>query len=313
MPDLDSNIHFSGGDNVSPGDLGKVEVDNFSTAVDVALRDGFQWDGKAIGAVALTLNHDNSKVECGFFITCGETNLSEFRAPCDQIWQGGPSDVTLAIRVNSLNPFNFPDGGLWSDLTPRKNFRHHFFDSENTPILEGYADMGIGDFCLRLVFQPSSKSSGRKGVIFKYTILLFPASIEALSDYAESKFPGFPGLKVGDVHFPVGPAPSTKWRCPIVPFIRPDPLPRTATRPPASACATPSPASCAAPASRTSPEAARASPPSGRGSAQILRSWPQTHSPQPGRTIPLSSTCRVSLPLANKKFLGFLSELIGKL
>jgi hypothetical protein len=118
MPDLDSNIHFSGG-NVNPDDLGKVEVDNFSTAVDVALRDGFQWDGKAIGAVALTLNHDNSKVECGFFITRGETNLSEFRAPCDQIWQGGPSDVTLAIRVNSLNPFNFPDGGLWSDLTPR--------------------------------------------------------------------------------------------------------------------------------------------------------------------------------------------------
>jgi len=221
MPDLDSNIHFSGGDNVSPDDLGKVEVDNFSTAVDVALRDGFQWDGKAIGAVALTLNHDNSKVECGFFITRGDTNLSEFRAPCDQIWQGGPSDVTLAIRVNSLNPFNFPDGGLWSDLTPCEKFRHHFFDSENTPILEGYADMGIGDFCLRLVCQPSSKSSGRKGVIFKYTILLFPASIEALSDYAESKFPGFPGLKVGDGHFPVGPAPSAKWRCPIIPFIRP--------------------------------------------------------------------------------------------
>jgi hypothetical protein len=60
MPDLDSIIHFSGGDNVSPDDLGKVEVDNFSTAVDVALRDGFQWDGKAIGAVALTLNHESN-------------------------------------------------------------------------------------------------------------------------------------------------------------------------------------------------------------------------------------------------------------
>jgi hypothetical protein len=221
MLDLDSNIHFSGSDNVNPDDLGKVEVDNFTTAVDLALRDGFQWDGKAIGVVALTLNHDNSKDGCGFFIARGETNLSEFRAPCDQIWQGGPSDVTLAIRISSLNPFNFPDGGLWSDLTPREKFRHHFLDSENTPILEGYADMGIGDFCLRLVCQPSSKSSGRKGVIFKYTILLFPASIEALSDFAESKFPGFPGLKVGDGHFPVGLAPSTKWRCPIVPFIRP--------------------------------------------------------------------------------------------
>jgi hypothetical protein len=91
MPDLDSNIHFSGSENVNPDDFGKVEVDNFTTAVDVALRDGFQWDGKAIGAVALTLNQDNSKVECRFFITRGETNLSEFRASCDQIWQDGPA------------------------------------------------------------------------------------------------------------------------------------------------------------------------------------------------------------------------------
>jgi hypothetical protein len=101
-----------------------------------------------------------------------------------------PSDVTLAIRISSLNPFHFSDGGLWSDLIPREKFRHHFFDSEKTPILEGYSDLGIGDFCLRLVCQPSSKSSGWKGVILKYTILLFPASIEVLSDFAESKFPG---------------------------------------------------------------------------------------------------------------------------
>ncbi len=54
MPDLDANIYFSGGDNINPDDLGTTEVDNFTTAVDVALRDRFQWDGKAVGAVALT-------------------------------------------------------------------------------------------------------------------------------------------------------------------------------------------------------------------------------------------------------------------
>jgi hypothetical protein len=221
MPDLDTNIHFGGSENVNPDDLGRAEVHNFSTNIDIALRDIFQWDGKAIGTVALTLNHDNSKVETGVFVTRGDPNLSEFRAPCDQIWQEAPNDITLAVRITTLNPFIFSDGGLWSDLSPREKFRHHFFDRENAPILDGYAELGIGDFCLRMVCQPSSKSSGRKGVILKYTILLFPASAESLSDFAESKFPGFPGLKVGDGHFPMGPAPTAKWRCPIIPLIRP--------------------------------------------------------------------------------------------
>jgi hypothetical protein len=121
MPDLDTNIHFGGSENVNPEDLGRAEVHNFSTNIDIALRDIFQWDGKAIGTVALTLNHDNSKVETGVFVTRGDPNLSEFRAPCDQIWQEAPNDVTLAVRITTLNPFTFSDGGLWSDLIPRKS------------------------------------------------------------------------------------------------------------------------------------------------------------------------------------------------
>jgi hypothetical protein len=215
MPDLGRNIHFSGEDDVAGEDLGDAEVANFSTAVDVALRQNFEWDGKAIGVVGLTLTPDNDRVASGLFVTRGETDLDEYRASCDLIWPAGPRHITCAIA------FIFSSGGLWSDLMPSHRFAHSFFDRNNAPLLGARDDDTWGKFALRAVCQLSSTSSGRKGVICKYTILLFPASAEELANTAESRFAGFPGLKIAEGHFPLGPAPSSRWQCPIVPMIRP--------------------------------------------------------------------------------------------
>jgi hypothetical protein len=106
---------------------------------------------------------------------------------------------------------------LGTDLIPGERFNHGFYNktSNNSPIM-GVANLGVGDFCLRLVCHPSSTSSGRRGVICKFTVLLFPASVK-LSSYPESQFAGY---KIGDGHFPLGPVPSSKWGCPILPLIR---------------------------------------------------------------------------------------------
>jgi hypothetical protein len=221
MPDLGRNIHFSGDEDVSGEDLGSAEVANFSTALDTALQQNFGWDGKAIGVVGLSLSPDNDRVNSGIFITRGDTDLDEFRTTCDQIWPAGPKQITFAIRVASLNSFTFSSGGLWSDLMPSRKFTHGFYDRNNAPILGARAEEGWGEFALRIVCQVSSTSSGRRGVICKYCILLFPAAVEELNDFPESRFAGFPGLKIGEGHFPLGPAPSEKWQCPIVPMIRP--------------------------------------------------------------------------------------------
>jgi hypothetical protein len=221
MPDLGHNIFFSGDDDVAGEDLGGAEVANFSTAVDAALRQNFAWDGKAIGVVGLTLTPENDRIAGGLFITRSETDLEEYRASCDQIWPAGPRGVTFAIRVASLDNFIFSSGGLWSDVMPSHRFTHGFFDRNNTALLGAPAEEGWGQFSLRLVCQLSSTSSGRRGVICKYTMLLFPAAAEELGEVAESRFAGYPGLKIGEGHFPLGPAPSSKWQCPIVPMIRP--------------------------------------------------------------------------------------------
>ena len=225
MTELSKQIFFSGDEEVDADDLGKIEVTDFAHAVDRTLHNAFNWDGMAIGVVGLTLTEDNGRVANGVFITRGDTGLSEFTATCDQIWPEGPAHVTLAINVKSLNPFTFSRGGLWSDLIPQERFLFSFYDklagATNAPILGTPEGEGIGEFCLRVVCQPSSTSSGRKGVVCKYMILLFPSSAEELSCTPEAQFAGWPGLKIGDGYFPLGPAPSRKWQCPILPLIRP--------------------------------------------------------------------------------------------
>jgi hypothetical protein len=49
MPDLGRNIHFGDDEDVAGEDLGSAEVANFSSAIDTALQQNFDWDGKATG------------------------------------------------------------------------------------------------------------------------------------------------------------------------------------------------------------------------------------------------------------------------
>jgi len=225
MTELSAQTFFGGGAEVDPDDLGKVEVNNFSTAVDQALVESFGWDGRAIGAVGLTLSADNTKVSGGIFITRGTTGLSEYSASCDDIWMAAPKNIAIAIKVPSLDPFTFSHGGLWSDLIPSEKFTHAFYNttagSSRTAILGRPDNDSIRDFCLRLVCQISGTSSGRKGVIMKYKILLFPVGVEELSNTPEANFAGWPGLTVADGYLLMGPRPTRKWQCPILPVIRP--------------------------------------------------------------------------------------------
>jgi hypothetical protein len=118
MPDLDKNIYFGGDAEVSGEDLGKVEVANFTSGVDAVLHGNFDWSGKAMGCVGLTLSPDNDRILSGVFITRGDAELDEYSATCDQIWPEGPAHIAFGIRVKSLDPFTFSSGGLWSDLIP---------------------------------------------------------------------------------------------------------------------------------------------------------------------------------------------------
>ncbi len=52
----------------------------------------------------------------------------------------------------------------------------------NMMLAEERTRAGIGDFSARIVCQVSGTSEGRKGVIVKYNILLFPTSQHMLAE-----------------------------------------------------------------------------------------------------------------------------------
>ena len=148
MTELNTQTFFSGENDPHPDDLGKAEVTNFTLAVDRTLRENFDWDGKAIGAVGLTLNRDNTKVEMATFITRGETELSEFSIGCDQVWQGAAESITLTISVPTLSAFSFSHGGLWSDFIPGERFLVAYHDrsvASATPLLVTPTGKGRGE------------------------------------------------------------------------------------------------------------------------------------------------------------------------
>jgi hypothetical protein len=218
MPDLDKNIHFGGADDVSGEDLGRAEVPNFTSGADAALHSNFDWSGKAIGFIGLTLNPENDRVASGVFVTRGDTELEEFNSTCDQIWPQGPPNISFGIRVGDLNQFTFNGGGLWSDLIPGHKFKHGFFNkTTKTPILGAADKAGIGEFCLRLVCQPSSTSSGRRGIICKFTVLLFPASAAELAEAAGSQTRRLSRLQDRRRAFPAGTSGNNEMEVPNSP------------------------------------------------------------------------------------------------
>jgi len=222
MPELASRTLFSGGDVLHPNDLGNAEVANFGNNIDNRLREHYKWKGSALGVVGLTLSSDNERIIGGLFITRGVTKFKEQKVSCNFIWPDSTPNIILAVTIPHLDVFTFEAGGLWSEIVPSQKIVHSFHGADGCVVLADERNrLGVGDFSVRMVCQLSSSSDGRKGVVMKFAILLFPASAAELDDVPESKFPGWPGIQLYEGTFPVGPKPTVPWQCPILPFVRP--------------------------------------------------------------------------------------------
>jgi hypothetical protein len=227
MSVLDQTLFFSGADSLGDNDLGKLEVGNFHTDVDEALRTHFGWTGKAIGAVGLALAPDKLRVTNGFFLTRGQLDLKDKKMAANSIWGAAKPNINLVITFPMADVFHFDSGGLWSEFVPSSEVPHTFHDAtegqsgrallSNDNRLEGTEP----SFCLRMVTQLSSQSSAAKGVVLCAVIMLYPASADDVIAAVESKFAGWPGLKIGEVFMALGPRPTDKWQCPVLPFILP--------------------------------------------------------------------------------------------
>jgi hypothetical protein len=227
MSTLNESVFFAGVEEVNNNDLSKLKVTNFNTDVDEALTTHFGWQGKATAAVGLTLSPDNLRVQRGVFITRGDLELNEWIKGARYIWPAARNYITIHLTFPSANVFQFDSGGLWSNIVPSTQVPHTFHDTleDNGAQALNSTDERLkgteAGFCIRMVVQISKRSNATMGVILQAAIMLFPVKAEDLSNTPESKFPGWPGLKIGEVFLPLNPQPTAKWKCPVLPFIQP--------------------------------------------------------------------------------------------
>ena len=177
MPDLDKEL-FRGGSEVKEEDLAKCEVNNLGEDVTNVLT-SFDWEGGPAACILLQLTPDNERIAAGTLITRGRDE-KEYTLDVSKVWQDANMGVTLTIRLPELDSYTFTDGGMTSDFLPDEECIHFFHATKDsgasTPILSAnLAQHGIGRFCTRLVCQPAKASSAERGVVIKYTCMLFPA------------------------------------------------------------------------------------------------------------------------------------------
>ena len=224
MPDLDKDL-FRGSSQVAEEDLARGEVNNIGEDVTNVLT-SFDWEGGPVACILLQLSPDNERIAAGSLITRGREDR-EYTLDASKVWQDATLGVTLTIRLPELDSFTFTDGGLTSDFLPDEDCIHFFHAAReggtSAPILTAnLAQQGIGRFCTSLVCQLAKSSCAARGVILKYTLMLFPASRGELLQMSERVTSGsWPGIRLGEGEMPLLPRPSADWGCPVLPLIRP--------------------------------------------------------------------------------------------
>lgn len=216
---------FSGSENIGEQDREKIFVNNFSDSVEKVLGDFF-WDGKAAGAIGLTLSNDNKRVESGRFITTGTLVEKSIKVAANEIWEDADESVILTIKLPRADIFKFTDGGLYSQYVDEESVTYYMHSIAEgkppTPIpVQEKEEWQIGKFCLRQVCYVSKSSTARGGVFLTYVVLIFPTSKDQLVSGSElTANPSWPGLRLCSGEMQLLPRPTTPWRCPVLPLLR---------------------------------------------------------------------------------------------
>jgi hypothetical protein len=212
---------LSGSEVIPIEDLQKLEIRNYSGAVDYALQQ-FKWNGRAAGCLVLQLSPDNADIAAGQFVARGRLAREDVKVEANKLWAEADNNTILTIKVPDGGAFTFGDGGLCSDYLDNDQLEYQVGSggrgSQTIPQAE-YGEKGIGAFCVRMVCH-LTRVTVKSGVILTYTVLVFPGSaeeVESVSELAQS--PSWPGLKLVDGELTLLPLATSKWGCPVIPLL----------------------------------------------------------------------------------------------
>jgi hypothetical protein len=205
---------FTGSEHISESDKKKIFFNNFSDSVEKVFGD-FVWDGKAAGAIGLTLSNDNKRVESWRFITAGALAEKSIKVSADEIWEDADESVVLTIKLPKAEIFKFADGGLYSQYVDEEAvtyYMHRVVEGKPpTPLpAQEKEDWQIGKVCLRQICCVSKALTARGSVALTCVVLIFPTSKEQLVSGSElTANPSWPGLKLCSGEMQLLPRPTS--------------------------------------------------------------------------------------------------------
>ena len=207
---------------LNPTDLSAEETIALSVTSSLDLPErllrNLSWNGGAIGYLSLILSQDNRSVSSGTFHLAG--SLFDTKSFNAGVFWDVSRPTTLSLAINDLSKFRFPGGNLVSSYVSSSEFPHAFSQDDATIDPDAYDEAGVSNFCLRAFAYPTSEAWA------KIIILMFPCPEASLADNPKYTDVRFPGVKLADFVFPLGPSSLTsplkrQWGFPLAPGIFP--------------------------------------------------------------------------------------------
>ena len=219
MPDLDPKW-FAGAAEIPPDISEKLTVQDYHGMVDRALT-GLGWEGQLVAVAGLTISQDGSLVQNARFLARGMLSTTPVPVKAATLWEGAPEDITLHVSVPDCTNFQFLGGELCSDYLPQAAVKF-VITRDGQPVLPTeWEQLHIGEFSLRLIAHLAKTSNGRGGPHFRMSVLMFPYSVEQLTDLSDAtQSVSWPGISILEGKSELFPRPPLGfWGCPIFPLL----------------------------------------------------------------------------------------------
>ena len=204
---------FRGNAELTLEDFKKIAVAGFTA--DHLTNHTENWTGGIAGLVGLTLSNDNSHVVNRRMFLIGSLCQNK-NVNANKFWDIALEQWHRSFTVNDCNIFDFPNGGLVSEIVDGSLFLHSYYKGDELVAKENLPET-ILRFSLRCYIIPTRETYA------KIVLLLYPLPKDMLLNaHPLSSNPAFPGITLFTGEFPLVPAslgsPLDKnWGSPFTP------------------------------------------------------------------------------------------------
>jgi hypothetical protein len=208
---------FKATGDLHPRIAGHLITDSFGQPVANVLA-RLDWDGNLVACIGLELSPDNKHVARSQFMLRGLPTKEPVEIQANNLWTSAQPGTKLSITIPDGKAFIFTGGTLASDYVAGEDFTYSFSKDGSTIVPTEWTNHGVGEIAIRAICH-LDKSSNVKGPSVKVTILVFPNSVEELSELSAATLsPAWPGIRILENTCGFFPK-NTDWKDPCCPLL----------------------------------------------------------------------------------------------